>query len=297
MAHPCDLCCEVLATEDDLFLHLATHADLNINLELENNHFSQETPVESLLASTEKLLYICEICKAECPTISDLKTHVLGHSNDKILFENPVKSEEPSPLELSSTSLALSHISVKTNNNQLQYQCEICDKTFSSWTHTKRHLLMHTGEKPHQCNVCGKGFAQKTDMLRHFKTHTGQRDYRCEICEKTFTLKSNLKSHLLTHSSDKAHQCHLCEKWFALKSYLSAHLRWHQKRQHKCDVCGEVFNQRKGLLSHQLLQHSRAQQYQCNVCSISFTEKNNLDIHSLIHEDFENLCSWSVYLS
>lgn len=49
--------------------------------------------------------------------------------------------------------------------------CSQCDKMFSSCTGLKKHMFMHTGEKPHSCVTCHKTFAQKSNLKIHLKVH------------------------------------------------------------------------------------------------------------------------------
>ncbi|XP_046358785.2 uncharacterized protein LOC124136795 isoform X1 [Haliotis rufescens] len=45
--------------------------------------------------------------------------------------------------------------------------CNICGKVCSKPCDLKRHILMHTGERPYKCEVCGKCFKAKASMLYH----------------------------------------------------------------------------------------------------------------------------------
>ncbi|PRD28125.1 UNVERIFIED_CONTAM: Ras-responsive element-binding protein 1 [Trichonephila clavipes] len=47
------------------------------------------------------------------------------------------------------------------------HRCNICLYTTSKTTNLRRHLLIHSREKPFQCDVCSKSFTQKQTLHRH----------------------------------------------------------------------------------------------------------------------------------
>jgi uncharacterized Zn-finger protein len=54
-------------------------------------------------------------------------------------------------------------------------QCPYCPKKFYRRDHLKKHILVHTGEKPHACPHCTKAFTQKQSLKLHIlRYHLGQ---------------------------------------------------------------------------------------------------------------------------
>ncbi|KAI9499245.1 hypothetical protein BDB00DRAFT_753665, partial [Zychaea mexicana] len=48
-----------------------------------------------------------------------------------------------------------------------------CGWSFKRFEHLKRHMLVHTGERPHACPFpgCGKRFSRSDNLHAHHRTH------------------------------------------------------------------------------------------------------------------------------
>ena len=53
------------------------------------------------------------------------------------------------------------------SSNRRSQMCPVCDKTFTTNWHLRRHSVIHTGERPHICENCGKSFQQKPQLVNH----------------------------------------------------------------------------------------------------------------------------------
>ena len=47
--------------------------------------------------------------------------------------------------------------------NNMKYQCDICQKSFTAKASLNVHKRRHTGEKPFECIICSKAFYSKAD--------------------------------------------------------------------------------------------------------------------------------------
>ncbi|CAM9940227.1 unnamed protein product [Bubo scandiacus] len=73
--------------------------------------------------------------------------------------------------------------------------CDHCFGAFRSSYHLKRHILIHTGEKPFECDVCDMRFIQKYHLERHKRVHSGEKPYQCERCMQSFSRTDRLLRH------------------------------------------------------------------------------------------------------
>ncbi|MPC32195.1 Zinc finger protein 468 [Portunus trituberculatus] len=51
--------------------------------------------------------------------------------------------------------------------------CHVCCKTFGFPSHLKRHMRIHTGERPYACPACPQRFIQKVHLKLHMCSHHG----------------------------------------------------------------------------------------------------------------------------
>ncbi|CCE61656.1 hypothetical protein TPHA_0A05820 [Tetrapisispora phaffii CBS 4417] len=59
------------------------------------------------------------------------------------------------------------------DNSERPFFCESCGRGFYRLEHKKRHLKIHTGEKPYKCKFeqCIKSFSRSDELRRHSKIH------------------------------------------------------------------------------------------------------------------------------
>ncbi|XP_058028939.1 zinc finger protein 165-like [Ahaetulla prasina] len=75
------------------------------------------------------------------------------------------------------------------------YECSYCGKRWPCQSQLRRHVKIHTGERPHKCADCGKSFSNSSNLSQHKRVHTGERPYSCKGCGKSYRRRASLVQH------------------------------------------------------------------------------------------------------
>ncbi|XP_063697479.1 zinc finger protein 99-like [Culicoides brevitarsis] len=168
----CDLCGKVFQSDSRLAIHRSyAHNDVkNFSCSncdkmfktkrcLLNHNYKMHTPTEL------KKKYSCDHCEYTSFNKFSYKQHLGRHMDDE----------------------------------EKQFQCSVCQKTFVSIYRLKDHEVTHLEERKFRCLFCEKGFKRKADLKIHTRHHTGEKPYECEICKQRYADRGCYRSHIIAH--------------------------------------------------------------------------------------------------
>lgn len=191
-------------------------------------------------------------------------------------------------------SLLKVHVRTHLVNKGYNCPVEGCQKSFARADHYKQHINnVHKGEiidgvirKPtfeQKCEICGKIFYHSGNLRKHLTLHSGERPFSCDECGRTFALSQHLKSHLkLIHSDEKNFQCSICGRLFKTSGNYKKHMKVHSgERPFKC-YCGKAFGQSSNYHAHMRV-HLNDRPFKCDQCDKSFVQSINLTLHKRVH--------------
>ncbi|XP_045162530.2 uncharacterized protein LOC123527251 [Mercenaria mercenaria] len=194
----------------------------------------------------------------------------------------------------------------RTKLKEKKHICEYCNVGFGQKCDLRRHVMIHTGERPYPCQICDKRFQRKTDLVKHTRTHTGEKPYACEFCDKRVSDKSQLNVHRRLHTGDRPYCCSKCGKRCITSSELSRHMaHCSEKMVERCSLCKKAFTIKECLGMHMKLHYrSRGKSFKCEKCVIGFDKKTDLDNHHCVDpisyvyvcsECYEEFCDEMLY--
>lgn len=170
----CDVCKKLFKTRDVLSKHKRIHS--------------------------ETRQFCCEICGRGFNQSGTLKKHMDSHNNVKRFECDVCKKKFAIKASLQNHKLLNNHFSADDQANDhlsKSMKCDYCDKLFppGSMYMYKRHVVIHTGEKPYNCDICSKAFSDKSNLKYHKLIHSDNKPFSCSVCGRGFVQKRGLRKH------------------------------------------------------------------------------------------------------
>ncbi|XP_062711271.1 zinc finger protein 271 isoform X2 [Aedes albopictus] len=189
----CEICLKSFKYNVQLRIHMRTHSgERPHTCEICHRGFSQLSNLRSHRKVHSKVKpYKCQLCLKSFTMLDNLTAHSLKCVKDKYRCTLCAKS-------FAKEGNLISHLQCHSEGVvEKNFKCEMCPKSFRNKEDWKRHVRVHTGEKPYVCDICQKGFAQKANLLSHRKTHLKPEViFKCERCEKICRTQKLLEMHV-----------------------------------------------------------------------------------------------------
>lgn len=106
--------------------------------------------------------------KKEILSVRCLSPYLYSFEQSKVSSDNPcLGTALQSKLTYQNQTLAAFEIQVYSSPFCMIWQCNQCQQDFRRQYDLKRHLKLHTGEKPFFCIFCSRSFARSDALHRH----------------------------------------------------------------------------------------------------------------------------------
>lgn len=60
-----------------------------------------------------------------------------------------------------------------------RFCCPFCPYSSIYTSHVRKHIRIHTKERPFKCNICSRAFSQKENLVKHTRTHASRTRLEC----------------------------------------------------------------------------------------------------------------------
>ncbi|XP_036449478.1 zinc finger protein 1035 [Colossoma macropomum] len=173
---------------------------------------------------------------------------VFKDSKTKILNES-AKSKAVSE---DASNLKDTRVTIKENDGE--FKCSFCTKTFTKPRNLRRHILTHTDVKPYRCKACESSFS-RYDHLKLHQAHCKGKRQRLEVrIEKISVDLSGTGWQTKVQQASDVFECNVCSKQFSARSNLTRHISMLHStfKPFTCKRCGNKYSSKKTLRTHLL---------------------------------------------
>ncbi|XP_064651993.1 zinc finger protein 91-like [Lineus longissimus] len=256
--------------------------------------FSSQSDLMQHIVDNHTMAYVCNDCGQRFKTST-------------LLYKHRRKISKETKMLDSSILIPVSLTTVDVQETKNIYECGICFKQLSSHHSIRRHIQsMHEPKRKapivtyqYNCQVCNKSFSTVSNLNRHMVTHSGDKPFACEHCEKRFTQATHYKRHVVTTHGTGGSQHFICMhpgcgRKYAYDHDLKSHMsQVHGNQKFPCPVCGKRFNTEYNVRRHQSV-HELARgdkqevqlNFKCEGCAWRFKTEKALKRHMMSHKKF-----------
>ena len=221
-----------------------------------------------------KASYECPYCKRIYSEGGAYSNHMFVHQR-----ENGMNCDICGK-ELQSRTTFLNHVEMHRKN---PFNCELCFEWFPTAKKLKEHLdIAHDDQKEFKCKYCKKTFDWQSNYSRHLNKHTNRREFKCKICHYSFNIISNLKRHMA--SVHKGETELTKSTWEAVNPAQVDHVlnRQHQRRdlwkvKWEEGEDSTAPEKRRGRLK--ALRAENRKKYNCGICEFLCSSRVELTNH------------------
>ena len=104
-----------------------------------------------------------------------------------------------------------------------------------------------------QCHMCEKSFSEERDLIKHVKSHGVLKPYKCEFCGQSFSNRSRFTKHVKAHSKTNTYKCHSCGMSFVWESKLLKHLKCQYTARTKVYAKALGFPGNQNIMNHDMI--------------------------------------------
>ncbi|KAK4875516.1 hypothetical protein RN001_011938 [Aquatica leii] len=193
----CTLCNAGFVRKSNWVVHMTNHDRSNMRkLEKANQ-----------VVEFGALPFLCSTCGASFKKKSILQQHMTKHTGRPIKCHHSgciFSARFPSELK---THL-LSH------SDEKPFLCKLCDYQGKTKRQLERHMTMHGDSKKYKCSQCSFTSRLASHLKRHLRLHTGAKPFVCPHCNYCCNNLENLRKHILStnkHPGKCIYECKFCQ--------------------------------------------------------------------------------------
>lgn len=170
--------------------HSDRRCSINQNLDKEGGHNIQISKMTNLMP--QDTLNPSEDLWTEAPHEPSITKQNAFNQSTK----NKDSSDEESTVAKPNKTDQSSHKEGSSLSSLRRFPCPHCPLVLTTRPNHRKHMMIHTGERPFVCTVCGLGKITRNELNRHMLTHSRDREHFCGLCGNAFFCCNSVRRHI-----------------------------------------------------------------------------------------------------